>query len=72
MREILLKALQAHYEGVIAIAQANVEVYLQNPVGVGEHSDIIETADKEITKLAEAHDSLEMLETYFITKTPRI
>jgi hypothetical protein len=38
---------------------------LENPVGVAEHPDIMETIEKELGMIAEYHDKLEMLETYF-------
>ena len=41
MREQLIKALLAHAQGDIQKHVANVEVYLTNPAGIGEHSDII-------------------------------
>ena len=42
MREQLIKALLAHAQGDIQKHVANVEVYLTNPAGIGEHSDITE------------------------------
>ena len=42
MREQLIKALLAHAQGDIAKHKANIEVYLANPVGIGEHSNIVE------------------------------
>ena len=38
----MIEALRKKYEADIAHAKANIEVYLQNAVGVGEHPDIIE------------------------------
>jgi hypothetical protein len=35
----------------------NVEVYLTNPVGIGEHSDIIETIEKELDEIAKVSGS---------------
>ena len=40
MRDQLLKAISAHAKGEIERHRANVEVYLSNPAGIGEHSDI--------------------------------
>ena len=40
MRDTLIKALLAHAKGDIQKHVANVEVYLNNPTGIGEHSDI--------------------------------
>jgi hypothetical protein len=38
---------------------------MQKVVGIGEHSDIIETIQKELDAMAAANDRLEMLEKYF-------
>ena len=45
MREQLIKALLAHAQGDIQKHVANVEVYLANPVGIGEHSNIVEAIE---------------------------
>ena len=65
MREQLIKALLAHAQGDIAKHVANVEVYLSNPVGIGEHSDITEAIQVELDKIARYHDQLEMIAHYF-------
>ena len=65
MRDQLVNALLAHAKGDIAKHVANVEVYLSNPAGIGEHSDITEAVIAELDKLASAHDRLEMIEKYF-------
>ena len=65
MRDQLVKALLAHAQGDIQKHVANVEVYLSNPAGIGEHSDITEAVIAELDKLASAHDRLEMIEKYF-------
>lgn len=64
MREILLKAFKSHARGHIDKHLANVEVYLNNPVGVGEHPDIIEAIETELKQVAEYEDLLEMVEKY--------
>ena len=51
MRDIMLNALKSYYVGNINRHIANVEVYLRMTVGIGEHSDIQETIDKEIENL---------------------
>ena len=63
-REQMLKALVAHSEGQIAKHQMNVEVYLANPAGIGEHQDIFEAMELEIMEMAKYHDIIEMCETY--------
>jgi hypothetical protein len=55
----LKHALVKYYEGLIAKHRYNVEVYLTNPAGIGEHSDIIEAVDIELGHLVDAQDKLE-------------
>jgi len=43
----------------------NAEIILSNQVSVGEHSDQMETLEKELGLMAEYHDKLEMLLKYF-------
>ena len=43
----------------------NVEVYLHNPVGVGEHSDIMDAIEKELEEMAKYNDHIEILDKYF-------
>ena len=40
MRDQMIKALLAHAQGDIEKHKANVEIYLTNPAGIGEHSDL--------------------------------
>ena len=46
--EHLINALIKKLEGEIAVAEANVSVYLNNPAGIGEHSDIVEAIEREV------------------------
>ncbi len=65
MREKLLRAFKSHAKGHIDKHVANVEVYLHNPAGIGEHSDIIEAIEIEMEEVAKYHDMLEMVDRYF-------
>ena len=65
MRDQLLKALLAHANGEIAMHKANVEIYLNNPVGIGEHSDITQAIQEELDKIAKWHDQIEVINKYF-------
>jgi RIO-like serine/threonine protein kinase len=62
---IIRKAVEKHAEGCIELHKANIEVYLANPAGIGEHSDIMEAIQAELDKMAVHIDRLEALETYF-------
>ena len=65
LKQTLILAAKKHSEAEIELHNANIEVYMQKVVGIGEHSDIIETIQKELDKMAQAHDRLEMLNKYF-------
>ena len=65
LKEIMISAARKHAEAEIELHKANIEVYMRQVVGIGEHSDIIETIQKELDAMAVAHDRLEMLEKYF-------
>jgi hypothetical protein len=65
LKEQMIKATRLHAEAEVQLHKTNIEVYMQNVVGIGEHSDIIETIQKELDAMATANDRLEMLEKYF-------
>ena len=60
----ILEALQKKYEGEIAVAKANVQVYVDNAAGIGEHSNIVQAVDEQIALIAEAEDKLHILEKW--------
>jgi len=64
IRDTLIKAFKSHAQGHIDKHLANVEVYLHNPAGVGEHPDIMEAIEQEMKLVAEYHDMLEMVDKY--------
>ena len=65
MREQLIKALLAHAQGDIQKHVANVEVYLTNPAGIGEHSNIVEAIEQELDMIAKYQDQIDMINKYF-------
>jgi|TARA_B100000287_G_C20475488_1_gene718992 hypothetical protein len=65
MRDQLIKALLAHAQGDIAKHKANVEVYLTNPVGIGEHSNVMEAIEEEINMIAKYQDQIDVINKYF-------
>ena len=65
MREQLIKALLAHAQGDIQKHVANVEVYLANPAGIGEHSNIVEAIDGELDMIAKYQDQIDIIHKYF-------
>ena len=65
IRKKMIDAIKEHARGHIKKHKMNVEVYLTNPVGVGEHPDIIEAVEKELDLIAQYDDQLEMMNKYF-------
>ena len=65
LKEQMINAARKHAEADLELHKVNVEVYMQKVVGIGEHSDIIETIQKELDQMASAHDRIEMLNLYF-------
>ena len=64
MRERMIKALLAHAQGDIQKHLANVEIYLTNPTGIGEHSDIMEAIEHELDMIAKYMDQIEVIQKY--------
>ena len=69
-RENMIEAIKDHAKGHIKKHTMNVEIYLKNAVGVGEHPDVLEAVEKELKVIAEYHDQLEVIEKYFEKKDP--
>ena len=63
--DLIIQAAKAQAEGELAVHRANIEVYRTMPAGIGEHSDIVETIEKEMMEIAKYDDILEMLDKYF-------
>ena len=60
----MVSALRARYEADIAEADAVINIYLNNPVGFGEHPQHLDEVDKLLAKIADAKDKLESLEDF--------
>ena len=59
IKEALIKKL----EGDVALSEANLKTFFEEPVGVAEHIDYVETAEKELIKLTDARDKLATLKS---------
>ena len=60
-KDVILRALQAKYEGEREYHKANIEIYLSNPAGIGEHSDLIEAINVELERMVTADEKIHML-----------
>ena len=62
----LLEALELKLQGEVAVAKANIEVYISQSVGIGEHPDLVGAVEEQLVKLAEAEEKLETLRKHFL------
>ena len=60
----ILGALKKRYQAEIAEGFATINIYLQHPVGIGEHPQHLEEIDKLLSKIADAKDKMEALEAF--------
>ena len=60
-KDVILRALQAKYEGEREYHKANIEIYLSNPAGIGEHSDVLEAINVELERMVTADEKIHML-----------
>ena len=61
----MLVAVRDHAQAHIDKHRMNVEIYLTSPVGVGEHSQVMDEIEKQLEEMAKYEDHLEMLDKYF-------
>ena len=61
----MISALLAHAQGDIQKHKMNVEVYLTNPVGIGEHSNVMEAIEEELNMIAKYQDQIDVIQKYF-------
>jgi len=66
IRQAMLSAALSHANAHIEKHKVNIEVYLTNPVGVGDHSNIMDAIEKELDEMARYEDHLEILQKYFL------
>ena len=64
MKKAILDALEARYNSQIAEADATIKIYLENSVGIGEHPQHIEEVNKQIEKIANAKEKLDVLDEF--------
>ena len=61
MKEQLVHALKTKYDADYQMHKANLDIYLNNPVGIGEHPQHFEEMDKLVESMTAARDKLEVL-----------
>jgi hypothetical protein len=65
LRKIMIDGVRRQAEGAIEAAKANVEIYLHNPAGIGEHPDVIGAIVDQLDVIAEQEERLVILDKHF-------
>ena len=59
-----LNALKKRYEAQIAESLATLNIYINNPVGIGEHPQHLDEMDKLLQVMVDAEEKTKMIERY--------
>lgn len=62
LRDTIVLGLKNQAWGEIAKAKANIEIYLANPAGIGEHSDVLAAIQEQIDIIATNQERLDVIE----------
>ena len=63
-KEVMVDALEKKYEAQMALAEANIKVFIENPVGVGEHPNIVHEVEKLLKEIKDAKEMLDELKNW--------
>ena len=63
-KDVIVDALEKKYEAQMAQAEANIKVYMENPVGVGEHPNIVQEVEKLLKEIKDAKEMLDELKNW--------
>ena len=69
MSTAILEALEDRFQAQISEAEATIKIYLENPVGIGEHPQHVDEIDKQLQKISEAEEKLQAIIRF---KTERV
>jgi hypothetical protein len=63
-KEVMVDSLEKKYEAQMALAEANIKVFMENPVGVGEHPNIVQEVEKLLKEIKDAKEMLDELKNW--------
>ena len=64
LRQAILQALEDKYQSQISEADATIKIYLEKPVGIGEHPQHLEEIDKLLQKIVDAQEKIRELQVF--------
>ena len=70
IRSLIVKALRKKYEADIEQGKPTVNIYLERPVGIGEHRPHLEEVDKLLSVIVDAEDKMRALNNHFDDDIP--
>ena len=68
MKSRMIEALKTSANGEIKKHLVNIDVYLHNPVGIGEHPDVMEAIEQELNMIAKYEDQVSVIKKHFLIK----
>jgi len=64
LRRVILQALEDKYNAQISAADATIKIYLEKPVGIGEHPQHLEEIDKLLQQIVDAQEKLKEIQAF--------
>ena len=58
----ILDALKKRYQAQVAEGFATINIYLQHPVGIGEHPQHLDEIDKLLGQIKEAEEKISLID----------
>ena len=65
MSRDIIDALKKKYEAEVDIAKATIQIYLDKPVGIGEHPQFAEELDKQLSIIGCACEKIKVIDKYY-------
>ena len=66
MRDAMIQALKLHAKANSQLHMMNIEVYLKNPAGIGEHSDVLGSIQDQLDIIAKAQERIDVINKHFL------
>ena len=64
LRDAIIQALEDKYNAKISEADATIKIYLEKPVGIGEHPQHIDEIDKLLQNIVDAQEKINELQHF--------
>ena len=65
---LLVTALQSHFKAKRDQAVAHLSVYINNPVGVGDHQNLLKECVDLVDQISAAEDNMRVVQKLFVRK----